>query len=210
MSPTRINNVGIAIALWGAAAGCGPPVLGGLQATNAGAAVGGAVAGVAAVAAASKGNAAVAADAAVVAVIAGWAVATELKAYRAERTEPPEAATAPAAEPAVPEVLIRETTVRPYVVTAGAEVTFELWYSIRAPAGTSDVMIEEAWSLESRGRIVTQVPSSRQAREPGGWRAVASMVVPVTAPEGPYMVRTRVQVGESVDERVAIFVVKLN
>ncbi len=168
--------------------------------------LGGAALGAGVGALATGGNTkAVLAGAAAGAVV-GWA-AVKLVQYHAEQTrsakEEAKALGYRASQGTV--VKIRGANVRPESVAAGDTVSLNMDYAVLAPSGTDSVPVHEIWTLEKDGERLASVPPKEENRAPGGWHTRAGIAVPKDAKKGTYVVKNRVEAGDSYDERVATF-----
>lgn len=138
--------------------------------------------------------------------VANWA-SVAVDQYRAQQTHSAEEeAKAIGYERSQGTVLkVRRATVSPGTVTAGKPVVFEMDYALLSP--DSKVSVSEDWEIRRNGKKLTSTPKQTQKREPGGWRARASMKLPREAKGGTYVVRNRVTAGKVSDVREARFVV---
>jgi hypothetical protein len=140
--------------------------------------------------------------------VVGWA-AVKLVQYHAEKTQ--SAAEAGKvmgySEGQGPMVQIRGARVVPEKVKAGDRLTFETEYGLAAPKNSGELPVRETWELWKDDKLLSTVPPQTQNREPGGWVARASIDAPKGAKPGTYVVKNRVEVGTSYDERIAVFTV---
>lgn len=141
--------------------------------------------------------------------VAGWA-AVKLVQYQSEKTasakEEAKAYGYRSADGTV--VKMRGAKAQPATVSAGDRVTLNTDYAVLAPQGTENVPVRELWTLEKDGKQLAQVPPKEQTRAPGGWHSKAGIDVPSKAEKGTYVVRSRVEAGDSYDEREASFTVR--
>ena len=104
-----------------------------------------------------------------------------------------------------PVVKIRDARVVPAQVKPGDRLTFEIEYAIASP--TSPTTVRETWELWKDDQLLSAVPPQSEAREAGGWLAKASVTAPSEAKPGKYIVKNRVEAGDSHDERVTTFTI---
>ena len=81
-------------------------------------------------------------------------------------------------------------------------------YAVLAPAGSGTVPVEEKWTLEKDGEKLASVPPKQEQRSPGGWHSRAGIDIPKDAQKGTYVVKNRVEAGDSYDERVSTFAIR--
>jgi hypothetical protein len=141
--------------------------------------------------------------------VAGWA-AVKLVQYNAEQTrsakEEAKALGYRSSQGTV--VKIRGAKVHPETVRAGDAVNLDMNYAVLAPQNTASVPVHETWTLEKDGEKLASVPPKEESRAPGGWHTRAGIDIPKNATTGTYVVKNRVEAGESYDERVATFTVQ--
>src|SRR5262245_18253513 len=104
-------------------------------------------------------------------------------------------------------VKIRGATVSPSSARAGDNLNLSMNYAVLAPEGTSSVPVSETWTLEKDGEKLASVPPKQESRAPGGWQTQAGINVPKNAGKGTYVVKNRVEAGNSYDERVSTFTI---
>jgi len=172
-------------------------------------ALGGAAAGAGIGALATRGDTTATLIGAAAGAAVGWA-AVKLTQYYSQKTRSEEQeAAAYGYQPAQGTIVkIRNATAAPQQVARGQKVTFETDYSVLAPEGTSSVAVQESWELSKDGQVIADMPARTEQREPAGWLSRASIDIPADAAPGNYLVKSRVAVGTSYDERLAAFVVQ--
>ncbi len=140
--------------------------------------------------------------------VAGWA-AVKLVQYHSEQTRSAkEEAQALGYRPSDGTVVkIREASVSPSRARPGDNLNLSMNYAVLAPQGTSSVPVSEIWTLEKDGQQLASVPPKEESRAPGGWSTQAGIDVPRNASKGTYVVKNRVEAGDSYDERVATFTI---
>jgi hypothetical protein len=141
--------------------------------------------------------------------VVGWA-AVKIVQYRSEQTHSAkEEAKALGYRPTQGTVVkIRGAKARPEQVRPGDTVTLDMDYAVLAPEGTGTVPVEEKWTLEKDGETLASVPPKQEQRSPGGWHSRAGIDIPKNAQKGTYVVKNRVEAGDSYDERVATFAIR--
>jgi hypothetical protein len=141
--------------------------------------------------------------------VAGWAT-VKLVQYHSEQTRSAkEEAKALGYRPSEGTVVkIRGATAHPERVRPGDTVTLDMDYAVLAPAGSGTVPVEEKWTLEKDGEKLASVPPKQEQRSPGGWHSRAGIDIPKDAQKGTYVVKNRVEAGDSYDERVATFTIR--
>jgi hypothetical protein len=141
--------------------------------------------------------------------VVGWGV-VKLAQYHAERTASAkqEAKAYGYRESEGTVVKLRSANVKPERIAKGDRATFDMDYSVLAPAGEGKVDVVERWNLSKDGKTVSDMPAKSFEREPGGWHSKASIDIPKDAEGGTYVVKSRVEAGTSYDERVSTFVVR--
>lgn len=141
--------------------------------------------------------------------VVGWAT-VKLVQYHAERTrgakEEAKALGYRASQGTV--VKIRGANVRPENARAGDTVMLNMDYAVLTPSGTASVPVHEIWTLEKDGEKLASVPPKEESRAPGGWHTRAGIDIPKDAAKGTYVVKNRVEAGDSYDERVATFALR--
>jgi outer membrane lipoprotein SlyB len=141
--------------------------------------------------------------------VAGWA-AVKLVQYQAEKTssakEEAKAFGYRSSDGTV--VKLRGAKAQPASLRAGERVNLNTDYAVLAPQGTDSVSVRELWTLEKDGKQLASVPPKEQSRAPGGWHSKAGIDIPKQAEKGTYMVRSRIEAGDSYDEREASFTVR--
>lgn len=141
--------------------------------------------------------------------VAGWAT-VKLVQYQAEKTssakEEAKAYGYRSADGTV--VKLRGARALPKSLRAGDRVSLDTDYAVLAPQGTASVPVREIWTLEKDGKRLASVPPKEQSRAPGGWHSKAGIDIPKQAEKGTYTVRSRVEAGDSYDEREATFTVR--
>jgi hypothetical protein len=124
--------------------------------------------------------------------VAGWA-AVKLVQYHSEQTrsasEEAKALGYRSSDGMV--VKIRGATVSPSSARPGDNLHLSMNYAVLAPQGTSSVPVSETWT-----------------RAPGGWHTQAGIDIPRNASKGTYVVKNRVEAGDSYDERVSTFTIR--
>jgi hypothetical protein len=140
--------------------------------------------------------------------VAGWA-AVKLVQYHSEKTrsasEEAKALGYRSSDGTV--VKIRGATVSPSSARAGETLNLSMNYAVLAPQGTSSVPVSETWTLEKDGEKLASVPPKQESRAPGGWQTQAGITVPKNAGKGTYVVKNRIEAGDSYDERVSTFII---
>jgi hypothetical protein len=141
--------------------------------------------------------------------VAGWAT-VKLVQYHSEQTHSAkEEAKALGYRPSEGTVVkIRGAKAHPEHVQPGGTVTLDMDYAVLAPAGSGTIPVEEKWTLEKDGEKLASVPPKQEQRAPGGWHSRAGIDIPKDAEKGTYVVKNRVEAGDSYDERVATFAVR--
>ncbi len=141
--------------------------------------------------------------------VAGWA-AVKLVQYHSEQTrsasEEAKALGYRSSDGMV--VKIRGATVSPSSARPGDNINLSMNYAVLAPQGTSSVPVSETWTLEKDGEKLASVPPKQVSRAPGGWHTQAGIDVPRNAGKGTYVVKNRVEAGDSYDERVSTFTIR--
>jgi outer membrane lipoprotein SlyB len=141
--------------------------------------------------------------------VAGWA-AVKLVQYHSEQTrsakEEAKALGYRSADGTV--VKIRGASVSPDSVQPGDTVNLRMDYAVLAPQGTTSVPVNEVWTLEKDGKRLASVPPKQESRAPGGWQTRAGIDIPKNASTGTYVVKNRVEAGDSYDERLATFTIR--
>jgi hypothetical protein len=173
--------------------------LGGLLGAAAGAAIG---------AAAGRGDPAAIAAGAVGGAFVGWG-AVKLAQYHAEKTaSAKEAADVLGYTGAQgPLVKIRGARVMPGQVKRGERLTFETDYALVGSTKTGPIPVRETWELWKDNKLLTTVPPKTESREAGGWVTKASVDAPAKATPGTYVVKSRVEAGDTYDERTSVFTI---
>ncbi|MET0153029.1 MAG: hypothetical protein ABW298_10540 [Candidatus Binatia bacterium] len=105
-------------------------------------------------------------------------------------------------------VKIRGASVSPERARPGDNLNLTMDYAVLAPQGTSSVPVSEIWTLEKDGERLASVPPKQQNRAPGGWQTRAGIDIPKNASKGTYVVKNRVEAGNSYDERIATFTIR--
>jgi hypothetical protein len=141
--------------------------------------------------------------------VAGWA-AVKLVQYHSEQTrsatEEAKALGYRSSDGTV--VKIRGASVSPERARPGDNLNLIMDYAVLAPQGTSSVAVSEIWTLEKDGEKLASVPPKQESRVPGGWQTRAGIDVPKNASKGTYVVKNRVEAGDSYDERIATFTIR--
>jgi outer membrane lipoprotein SlyB len=141
--------------------------------------------------------------------VAGWA-AVKLVQYHSEQTrsasEEAKALGYRSSDGMV--VKIRGATVSPSSARPGDNLNLSMNYAVLAPQGTSSVPVSETWTLEKDGEKLASVPPKQESRAPGGWHTQAGIDIPRNASKGTYVVKNRVEAGDSYDERVSTFTIR--
>ena len=140
--------------------------------------------------------------------VAGWA-AVKLVQYHAEKTrsanEEAKAFGYRASDGTM--VKLRGASVSPSHVKPGDAVTLDMDYALLTPSGNDRLPVRELWSLEKDGKTLANVPPKQEDRLAGGWHSRAGINIPKQAQRGTYVVKSRVEAGDSYDEREATFTV---
>jgi outer membrane lipoprotein SlyB len=141
--------------------------------------------------------------------VAGWA-AVKLVQYQAEKTSSAkQEAKALGYRPSDGTLVkLRGASVTPKRVRPGDRVTLNMDYAVLAPPGTDRVPVREIWTLEKDGETLASVPPQQEQRVAGGWHARAGIDIPKEAGRGTYVVKNRIEAGESYDERESTFTVR--
>jgi hypothetical protein len=140
--------------------------------------------------------------------VAGWAT-VKLVQYQSHKTSSADQeAKALGYRPSDGTVVkLRGASVTPARVRPGDTVALNMDYAVLAPQGTNRVPVRENWTLEKDGETLATVPPKDEERLPGGWHSRASIDIPKEAAHGTYVVKNRVEAGDSYDEREATFTV---
>jgi len=141
--------------------------------------------------------------------VAGWA-AVKLVQYQSERTKSAkEEAKALGYRPSDGTLVkLRGASVTPNKVQPGDRVALNMDYAVLAPPGTERVAVREIWTLLKDGETLASVPPKQEERVAGGWHSRASIDIPKEAGRGTYVVKNRIEAGDSYDEREATFTVR--
>ncbi len=141
--------------------------------------------------------------------VAGWA-AVKLVQYQSERTSSAkdEAKAYGYRSSDGTMIKVRSAKAQPASLRAGDRVTLNTDYTVLAPKGTEGVPVREIWTLEKDGEQLAAVPPREESRSPGGWHSRAGIDIPKKAAKGTYVVKSRVEAGDSYDEREASFTVR--
>lgn len=105
------------------------------------------------------------------------------------------------------EVKIRNATAFPETVRNGEKVKIGMDYSVMAPQGTRNVVVQETMTLKKDGKVLQELSSRSVPRELGGGSSEVEFSIPDGMPAGTYVVEQKIQTGTSYDVRQTVFVV---
>ena len=105
------------------------------------------------------------------------------------------------------EVKIRNITAVPETVRNGETLKISMDFSVIAPKGSQNVVVQETMTLKKDGKVLKKLGDESQSQAVGGRVSEVDFKIPAGMPAGTYVIEQKVQAGSSYDVRPVVFVV---